>query len=57
MTTTVQPLAGKTAIVTGAARSIGREAAFVLARDGASVTIHISPGKTKPTSRSPCRNE
>lgn len=40
MTTATTPLTGKSAIITGAARSIGREAALALARDGASITVH-----------------
>ncbi|WP_432825480.1 SDR family oxidoreductase [Dactylosporangium sp. CA-092794] len=37
---TAAPLSGKTAIVTGAARSIGREIALELARQGAAVVVH-----------------
>ena len=39
-TTTPLPLAGKSAIVTGAARSIGAEIALSLARRGAKVVVH-----------------
>jgi hypothetical protein len=35
-----QPLRGKTALVTGAARRLGRETALALARQGANVAIH-----------------
>ncbi len=35
-----QPLRGKTALVTGAARRLGRETALALARHGANVAIH-----------------
>jgi 3-oxoacyl-[acyl-carrier protein] reductase len=38
-----QPLAGKTAVVTGAARGIGAAIAGVLARDGASVVVADLP--------------
>ncbi|MGH3251521.1 MAG: SDR family oxidoreductase [Trebonia sp.] len=47
MTTEALPLAGKSAIVTGAARSIGRETALALARDGASVTVHYHSRKAE----------
>lgn len=39
-TTTPLPLAGKSALVTGAARSIGAEIALSLARRGAKVVVH-----------------
>lgn len=47
---TLQPLKGKTAIVTGAAQGIGRETAKTLARDGATVVcldIPANENKTK----------
>ena len=39
-TATPLPLAGKSALVTGAARSIGAEIALTLARRGAKVVVH-----------------
>jgi len=39
-TTTPLPLAGRSALVTGAARSIGAEIALTLARRGARVVVH-----------------
>jgi len=40
-TTTPLPLAGKSALVTGAARGIGAERAVTLARRGAKVVVHV----------------
>jgi NAD(P)-dependent dehydrogenase (short-subunit alcohol dehydrogenase family) len=42
MTSESRTLTGKSAIGTGAARSIGREAALALARDGASAAVSTS---------------
>lgn len=39
------PLSGKTALVTGASRGIGRAAALRLARDGAFVVVHYGSSK------------
>ena len=39
-TTTPLPLAGKSALVTGAARNIGAEIALTLVRRGAKVVVH-----------------
>jgi NAD(P)-dependent dehydrogenase (short-subunit alcohol dehydrogenase family) len=38
-------LAGKTALVTGASRGIGRASALALAKDGAEVLVHYSSGE------------
>ena len=40
MTTTLPSLSGKTALVTGASRGIGRASALALARAGAQVLVH-----------------
>ena len=40
-----RPLAGKVAVVTGAARGIGASIADVLARDGATVVVRRRPGR------------
>jgi 3-oxoacyl-[acyl-carrier protein] reductase len=40
-------LSGKTALVTGASRGIGRASALALAKAGAQVLIHYSSGKTE----------
>jgi NAD(P)-dependent dehydrogenase (short-subunit alcohol dehydrogenase family) len=40
-------LSGKTALVTGASRGIGRAAALALAQDGARVLVHYGQGKTE----------
>ena len=40
-------LAGKTALVTGASRGIGRAAAISLAKEGARVLVHYSQGKAE----------
>jgi NAD(P)-dependent dehydrogenase (short-subunit alcohol dehydrogenase family) len=45
MTTAAPSLVGKSAVVTGAARSIGSEAALTLARAGASITVHYRSRK------------
>ena len=51
-TTTPLPLAGKSALVTGAARSIGAEIALTLARRDAKVVVHdqaiAERGQTHP---------
>jgi len=46
-TTTPLPLAGKSALVTGAARSIGAESALTLARRGAKVVVHYRSRDTE----------
>jgi 3-oxoacyl-[acyl-carrier protein] reductase len=46
-TTTPLPLAGKSALVTGAARSIGAEIALTLARRGAKVVVHYRSRDTE----------
>ena len=38
-------LSGKTALVTGASRGIGRASALALAKAGAQVLVHYSRGK------------
>jgi len=43
-------LAGKTALVTGASRGIGRASAVALARDGAHVIVHYGKGAEEATS-------
>jgi 3-oxoacyl-[acyl-carrier protein] reductase len=40
--TTISDLSGKTALVTGASRGIGRASALALARVGAQVVVHYS---------------
>jgi 3-oxoacyl-[acyl-carrier protein] reductase len=40
-------LSGKTALVTGASRGIGRAAAIALAKGGAQVLVHYSQGKAE----------
>jgi NAD(P)-dependent dehydrogenase (short-subunit alcohol dehydrogenase family) len=45
-------LSGKTALVTGASRGIGRASALALAAAGAQVLVHYSRG-AKPTVSSP----
>jgi 3-oxoacyl-[acyl-carrier protein] reductase len=40
-------LSGKTALVTGASRGIGRASALALARDGARVLVHYGQGKAE----------
>src|SRR5882757_2967683 len=40
-------LSGKTALVTGASRGIGRASAFALAKAGAQVLVHFSNGETQ----------
>ena len=40
-------LSGKTALVTGASRGIGRAAALALAQDGARVLVHYGQGKAE----------
>ena len=40
-------LSGKTALVTGASRGIGRAAAIALAKEGAQVLVHYSQGKAE----------
>jgi 3-oxoacyl-[acyl-carrier protein] reductase len=46
-TTTPLPFAGKSALVTGAARSIGAEIALTLARRGAKVVVHYRSRDTE----------
>jgi len=46
-TTTPLPLAGKSALVTGAARSIDAEIALTLARRGAKVVVHYRSRDTE----------
>ncbi|MGA9918768.1 MAG: SDR family NAD(P)-dependent oxidoreductase, partial [Paraburkholderia sp.] len=41
----MSPLAGKTALVTGASRGIGRASALALAKAGAQVLVHYSSGE------------
>jgi 3-oxoacyl-[acyl-carrier protein] reductase len=41
----MSPLSGKTALVTGASRGIGRASALALARAGAQVLVHYSSGE------------
>jgi len=43
----VKPLAGRTALVTGGAKRIGREIALALAREGADVAIHYHTSKNE----------
>ena len=42
-------LAGKTALVTGASRGIGRASALALAAAGAQVLVHYAAARRKPT--------
>src|SRR5258705_2799990 len=48
--TMMTTLAGKTALVTGASRGIGRASAVALARDGAHVIVHYGKGAEEATS-------
>jgi NAD(P)-dependent dehydrogenase (short-subunit alcohol dehydrogenase family) len=41
-------LSGKTALVTGASRGIGRASALALAKAGAQVLVHYGPARPKP---------
>src|ERR1700758_3347150 len=41
------PLSGKTALVTGASRGIGRSSALALAKAGAQVLVHYGQGKAE----------
>ncbi len=43
----MSPLAGKTALVTGASRGIGRATALALGRQGAEVLVHYGTGKAE----------
>jgi 3-oxoacyl-[acyl-carrier protein] reductase len=53
-TTTPLPLAGKSALVTGVARSIGAEIALTLARRDAKVVVHYRSRDTEGQD-DPCR--
>ena len=44
-------LSGKTALVTGASRGIGRASALKLAQAGAQVLVHFGSGPRKPSGR------